>query len=368
LQSVGKYWIEGNYVAARQCALKIKRLDFVINWSIYVFIVILALAFSNITGINPLYLLGLSLMIPAQIGYGVYKSLFISSSRLKQQAIFEGSFSLVLSCSGIICVYLFGIPGLILAYVFASIAKNLIARMITNRWWPREGMLNQIVSDRRDEIEMESMKAGIHSVLRNTFSNVVYQSDILILNGVQGSESVAIYKVAKTLAELPVQVTTPIWSVLRPRMMKSWHTGDKLRLSKLVILPSMLMFVAFIVGLIPAWFLSDDLILMLYGKDYVTAAIPFFVLFIGTWIFRAITQWFNFWVIISEERLLGTLTYGFLFIITLSSGILYGYGSSYRMAIAMTTSMVLTTILCWFIFLRSLNSPHTVTLVSAGTD
>ena len=80
LQSVGKYWIEGNYVAARQCALKIKRLDLVINWSIYIFIVILALAFSNITGLNPLYLLGLSLMIPAQIGYGVYKSLFISSS------------------------------------------------------------------------------------------------------------------------------------------------------------------------------------------------------------------------------------------------------------------------------------------------
>lgn len=357
LQYVGKYWIAGDYRAARASARRIRRLDWIVNWSLYGLVAIFAFALSRLFRVNWLYILGLGLMIPAQVGYGIYKSLFIASARLKEQGMFETVCALGQLVLGVVGVYFVGIPGLIAGMVAGALGKNLLAQEITGLWWPADEGPGG--NNGREECgkEVEGWwRSGIHSISRNAFANGANQADIVILNVAQGAEWVAIYKVAKTLAGLPVRVVGPLWSALRPRMMKAWHAGDKRLLSRCVVTPSILLLVGFVLVMVPAGFFADDLIELLYGKVYVAATLPFLTLLVGTWFFSGMTAWFNFLVIIGEEKLSGTLTYGFLFVVTVLSGIFYGGGSAERMSIAVSASMIGTSILCWVVFGQKLRS------------
>src|SRR5690606_20963219 len=84
LQTVGKNWVLARYAQARRDATRLLRLDLVLNGVLYAATVALALAVARFTELNAAYISALALMIPAQAGYGVYKSLFISTSKLKQ--------------------------------------------------------------------------------------------------------------------------------------------------------------------------------------------------------------------------------------------------------------------------------------------
>jgi O-antigen/teichoic acid export membrane protein len=171
---------------------------------------------------------------------------------------------------------------------------------------------------------------------------------------VQGASAVAIYKVAKTLSSLPVRMIGPLWVALRPKMMQVWYARSKQRMLKLVATPSVLILTVLVLVFIPIKSTADDLILFLYNKSYVAGTVTFLTLLIGTWIFGAATAWFNFWIIISEEKIAGILAYGFLLVSIISTGFLYGRQSIEHMAIAVCASMIVTSIFCWLIFLKKL--------------
>lgn len=353
LRYVGEYWVGGNYAMASAWAKRLTQLDWIINCSLCLLVIGFGFIFSNILNLNPVYLSILSLGIPFQVGYGVYKSIFIAAAKLKEQAVFEIAFSLFQALLGIVSIYFMGIIGFTLSLITATFLKNFLARTITNCWWP-----TQVKLDSNDSQEIINAKLwqslGFYSILRNLFINGTNQADILIVNAVQGASSVAIYKVAKTLSSLPVRMIGPLWIALRPKMMQVWYTSRKKQMLKVVAIPSVLILTILALLFIPIKSIADDLILFLYNKNYVVGTVTFLILLIGTWIFGAATAWFNFWIIISEEKLAGVLAYGFLLGSIISTGFLYGQQSIEHMATAVCVSMIVTSILCWFIFLTKL--------------
>lgn len=369
LQCVGKHWVNGNFPLAHANAVRMIRIDWILNWSFYAIFSVLIYILSNILHVNPYYLVGLALMIPAQIGYGTYKSIFISAHKLKEQAIFESLFMISQLLLGVLGVYFYAIPGLIGALVLSASAKTIVAREITKRWWPKDVSDNLAFSEIQNTIRLESWWSfGFHSVVRNAFASGASQVDILILNAVQGAESVAIYKVAKTLSSLPVKAAGPLWSALRPRIMRAWHYGDRVQMKRLVVLPSTLMFSVLLLSSPFVWFFADDLIILLYGKHYVQATIPFIILLTGSWIFSAMTAWFVFWVIIGEARMSGTIVYGILFAMILCTGIMWGGRSAQDMSLVVAASMLAASMICWLIFFRALKNLHRSTLFSNNPD
>jgi len=350
LQVVGKYWIAGEYGAARRIAEKLQRHDALSNILIYGLLVILSLLLAGHFKINYMYLIGIGLMIPAQIGYGIYKSLFIITHKIKEQAIFECVFSVVTISLGIFGVLYHGIPGLIGALVASALIKNVMARAVTKTWWPSQaGTLPNTTGESHLPGTESLWEFNVHSVLRNAFANGATQADILILNAVRGPESVAIYKAAKSLASLPARISAPLWAALRPRILRSWHESDRKHLVKLIVVPSILMFTALIAAMIPIWFFADDLIGIVYGRGYLDATFPFIILIIGMWIFNGMTSWFNFIVIIGDDKIAGTYTYLLLLLLTFCGGIFYGADSNAHMAITVTTSMIATSAVCWVV-------------------
>ena len=254
LQYIGKYWVSGDHIAARLCANRIIKLDLMIYFIVYALTIIFSILISHFMKFNYLYLIGLALQIPVQIGYGAYKSIFISANKIREQAIFEIKYSLTYFLLSMIGVYFLGIPGLIAAFAVSAFLKNMSARSITYRWWiPIESWWN----------------FSMNSMLRNLFTSSANQVDVLMISAFQGAESTAIYKVARSLSSLPVRIIAPVWSALRPRMMYAINSRNNKQLLKLITVPAALMLGILVISIIPIYFFAGDMIVKIYGKNYI---------------------------------------------------------------------------------------------------
>lgn len=361
LQFVGKHWIAGNYFSAKICVNRIKNLDWIINLVVYALIVLISISVSHIFNFNINYLLILGLQIPAQIGYGIYKSIFISASKIREQAIFEISFSVFLFLSCLLGVSYYGIYGFMVAWVVSAFAKTLAADWITRQWWPKN--LAENTDPKKGEGDVIDPKAWMsfstHSILRNIFSSGASQIDILLLS-VRGPEVVAIYKIAKSLASLPARVVGPIWSSLRPRIMYLYNNNKYKELRKLVILPSLFMLCFLTIFAFPASLISTPLIARVYGESYTASALPFLVLFVGNCCMSILAGWFGFWIVISSSSYLGGYVYGFLAFFILIFGFLLGNKSANSMALVVSSAMIFTSLLCWVFFLFDTRISHKI--------
>lgn len=350
LQFVGNAWVEKRFADARRAASRVLRQDALLQTIAFFILVAGAWALASIYPLDIWLVSGLALVIPAQIGYGVHKSVFIASGRLKEQAAFEAVTVLVQSSLVATGVLMVGIEGVVVGQVLGTGLKNLMARQWTRRWWP---------SVEAQEPDSDGPIASwrwftVLSVIRNTFAHASNQVDIIILNGTGSANAVAVYKVARTLAALPTRVTQPFWVALRPSLMEALAQRRAEWIRRLVGLPALVMLGALAVGVWPIAEFGDDVIAKVYGSAYAAAGTPLVVLTVGAWVFGAVTGWLGFWVVVSEERRAGTATFGLLLGLMVLTGTLYGRGSPIRMAVAVATSMVVASAFGWLLLARSL--------------
>lgn len=355
LQFIGRHWVAGEYSLSYAAGRKVQAQDWTLNWTLWAVIATVALLLPSKMTDTRWYVLLLGLAIPAQIGFGVSKSVFIASARLKAQALFEIAVSIASLAFGVVGVVAAGIRGLIVSQVLVALLKTLAAAAITHPWWPTSVREPDTLARASVVISRYAWwSLGGHSVLRNAFMYGAGQMDILWFAAVRGNEAVALYKVAKTLAALPVRAVGPIWGALRPRILQAWHAGDRVRMLRLIGWPSFIILGGLAVAALPASYLADDMLRLAYGVSYAAASVPLLVLLCGTWVFGAATAWYNFWVIISQERGVGTTTYAILFVLTLVGAWAFGSRSALGMAIAVSGAMVFTTFICWAVFLSRL--------------
>lgn len=353
LQFVGRHWVAREPGLAFAAAQKIRALDWRINWTLWGALVASVVLYPGGMTATRWYVVVLGLTIPAQIGFGVSKSMFIATSRLKEQAVFEIGQSAVAVVVGVIGVATYGIAGLIVSQVVVALLKTLAAQAITRRWWPTAVRNPDTVAKSRAVVDQHAWsRFGLHAVVRNAFMYGTSQVDVLLLAAARGSETVAIYKVAKTVAALPTRAAGAAWGALRPRLLRTWQAGEAKRSLALIGWPSLLMTVGMAIAAVPAGYLADDVLRVLYGPFYTSGSVALLVLLVGNWLFGAATAWFNFWVIISEERGAGTVTYAILFLLTLGGGWTFGTRSPVAMAVAVSVAMVVTSAACWLLLLR----------------
>jgi O-antigen/teichoic acid export membrane protein len=351
LQFVGSSWVEGRFGDARRAAARVFRQDVIIQTTAFFLLIVLALGLRSVYPLDVWIVTGLAAGIPAQIGYGVYKSIFISSGRLKDQAMFESATVLAQSALGAAGVLLAGIAGLVVGQVAGTGLKNLLAWAWTRRWWP-----DLETSGSNSVVSCGNWRAfTILSLLRNSFVHASSHLDVLILNGTVNPGAVAVYKVARSLAAVPVRVAQPLWVAVRPTMMLALAQRRPEQVRRLIVLPAVGMLGALAFAIWPLSRFGGEIVTRLYGNDYAAAGTPFVLLMVGTWIFGSVTGWLGFWVVVSEERRSGTWIFGLLLGLIAFIGGLYGSSSPIRMAIAVAASMVLTSAVAWLLLARSLD-------------
>lgn len=351
LQYLGKYWrLNNTYVLWYKHYLV--RFDVRMNIAIYAATLLLGYFLGSMFSFKWEWIALLALNIPAQIGYGVWKSVFIVDSKLKQMAYFEIGCSIFLAVVALSASALMGIVGLILAMVLTTLFKTILARQITQRYWPA----NSHPASPPPQLNRDDnlfRNANVHSVVRNTFMNGAAQGDVLLLNALRGPEAVALYKIAKMIAAIPVRAIAPAWVALRPRIIECMRSNNIKRLHRLLILPASILVV---VGGLIAWPLAhygDTLLALGFGEAYAATLSPALWLMLGTWMFGAISGWLNLACVISPHKTVGTMIYAIWFAGVLLGGLLWGKESATAMAMVAGLSMVIAALAGWGYFLRT---------------
>jgi O-antigen/teichoic acid export membrane protein len=340
LNLVGKSW-KVNFSAAKAYEEIQRRHEF--YWGLYSFSLLVGLAifFKSILNINIFYLALMTLCIPFQAGFGVSKAIFIVSGELKKLSLLEIINSIFSVIVFLILIFKFGAIGFVLGVPVVALFKNILISHFANKLWPSNALADKNVKSAYPHL-------SFHSILRNIFLNISSQADIILLGFLGARESVAIYKVAKTLANIPSRIASPIWAALRPKMLDAVRPGNQRSFRKLFLYPASVFLFLLIPLFALSFFIFQPFVQHAYGKDYLQAFYPFLVLFLGSWIYNAVSGWMSFMVIISPYKKIMTGFMGcFAISVVLVSTIFYGNLIHFACAISLVSTMM--SLICWAI-------------------
>lgn len=340
---VALYWVGRSWgvdpQAARGYANYLVRREYLWNLSVYALLIATAWPLHALLGVDPWFFCIYGLTIPVQSGYGVTKSVFIAAGRVRTQSLFEAACSLCqLFGVGLLTLSL-GLEGFVWGMVAVALWKTVAARRLTAKFWP--------AVTRGDEVAIPAGRGeSVYAVLRNLSSNIAQQADVLILGAMASKETVAIYKIARSLASLPGRLAGPVWTALRPRFLAALRDRDMAQLRRMALRPAL----AFgVMGLLAApaiglWI--DDIVVLLYGQAYRASVTPLLILLAATWWLHMITGWFGFLSILSESKPATTALYVLLALATVAGAFISG-PSVIHLAAAVAGAMVLTAAAAW---------------------
>jgi O-antigen/teichoic acid export membrane protein len=352
---MGRFWAAGDYGAARHVARRVRADDLRINLMAALGLAVGGFATGPHVGIDAVTLSVLSLVLPAQVGYGTYKSLFTINSRMRLQAGFEVAYAiltLLLQGGG---VWLFGLTGMLAGTVASALLKTLGACAITRHMWPPAVPIS---SDKPPTIP-----AGwsMHAMARNGFANGLEQLDVLLLNAFAGPAQTAIYKVAKSLASLPARVAGPVWMAFRPRIFSAWLDWDRRALVRSIVVPGAVMLAALLLSIAVMSTVLTDVLRLIYGSELLAAREPTLVLMFGVGAFSACTAWYRVTVLLEQRKWIGTALFGATLLLATVLGVTVGRSSALHMAAATTFSLLIASAACWWYLWRAISADERAT-------
>jgi O-antigen/teichoic acid export membrane protein len=338
LRWVGRTW-QADKVSAVGYAKFLARREFVWNVAVYGLFAVGGVVASHELSFSLPLLLILAASLPAQSGYGASKSVFVADGRLTEQAWFEIGTNLLSLCLCGVLLLVFGLLGFAIGAVTAAVAKNFVARRMSRSFWPADA---RDVSAR----EIPSASASAYSFVRNLFSNFSANGDVMLLSLSASQEHVAVYKVARSIANLPGRAAAPLWTVLRPAVLRALDTVGERPILAVVGKPALLFLLSGIVAAPIAYWMSLWFFAWLYGPGYAASGVPFLILLPAVWWYSAISGWFGFLSIVSVRKLVPTLVFGSVALLMLVAGWFFG-STPQSMAAVVAASFAVGGLLAW---------------------
>lgn len=286
----------------------------------------------------------MSFCILFQSGFGVSKAIYIISSKLKKLSLLEIFHTIFSTCLFLYLINSYGSVGFVVGLPLTALIKNILFTYYTNKIWPPNLPLE-------NNFKSEHMHLSFHSILRNIFSNISTQADVIVLGLLNTKEAVAIYKVAKTLSGIPIRVSYPIWAALRPKIIKALRNGDYQTLQGRLLHISLTFLALTIPLIIVAFYTFKPFVLRSYGESYLIAFYPFLILLIGSWMYNSVTGWMSFFLIISPLKALMTCFTGlFAFFVVFVS--LAFHKDLVALSFGLSLVAITMSILSWIFFLK----------------
>ncbi len=320
LRRLGSYWQQGG----RNISVIVKRInreDLLLFLTVFVLMILASGWLSAISGANQLFFIILTLIIPAQIGYGVFKSYFMIFDIIPLMVKFELTYTLVMLVLTLAGFSLFGMFGLAWAVVLSMLLKTYLAFLFTKSYLPSKDTPELPVS------EQDFQNDSLYSIFRNVCSNGINQIDVVVLAAFQTPQTVAIYKISKSLSSLPTKISFPVWRYLQPKLIQAVLNDDKVKMRKSIFYGTavLTLLIALIFPLV--WIVGQEMIVLLYGQAYREAFQPLLILILGVWVFNGLTGWFKILAVVSKSQRFSLLAYVLMFATLIVVSLLFGrYG------------------------------------------
>ena len=340
LKNIGELWNNGYRKMAvdrTQDLIKNEKRLYLLVFFLYV---VFGIILSVTKDVDPILVSMLALSIPFQTGYSVYKGFIVMTDKPIKLTILEVGFSVTFFTLSILGVYFFKLYGAVVAVSMCAFIKTIVFRWVYRSLLSNEDVLDLDEKKISLPLEVKVDKRSFHSILRNFAHNGIVQLDLIILGILQSAEMVALYKVAKSLAGLPLKISTPIWKVLYPKLVLSVNTRnskEKIRvIQRGIILSSLFLAIVSVFCFV----FGREIIVLLYGQDYIGSFQLFIILTLGYGVFYSVNGWFKIWAALLDNMIIGTVYYlsAMLFIV------LFSYFFSYDL-IYMSASISLILVL-----------------------
>ncbi len=307
----------------------------------YLFLLINSSWLSSLLEINIYQFIIMILVIPGQIGYGIYKSRFVIFDKIPQLVRIEFVYSLLYMTSLVISYQVLGMFGLAGGLVLMMFIKTFLAYNLTKRYIPKFSGVSQLPYK-------QNPADSFFSIVRSTVANGINQIDLIILSFFQNSQDVALYRVAKTLASLPTKITFPIWRYLQPKLIFAIDNNDHKTTKKLIFSGTIISSSVVVLSFLITYFIGDIVIGTLYGTEYKKSFLPLLYLLFGIGLFNCVTGWFKIWSSVSSAQLSSVLIYLTIFIAFVSFGTLFGRNSINEMAFTVSTVLACSSCFIYF--------------------
>ena len=307
----------------------------------YLFLLINSSWLSSLLEINIYQFIIMILVIPGQIGYGIYKSRFVIFDKIPQLVRIEFVYSLLYMTSLVISYQVLGMFGLAGGLVLMMFIKTFLAYNLTKRYIPKFSGVSQLPYK-------QNPADSFFSIVRSTVANGINQIDLILLSFFQNSQDVALYRVAKSLASLPTKITFPIWRYLQPKLIFAIDNNDHKTTKKLIFSGTIISSSVVVLSFLITYFIGDIVIDTLYGAEYKKSLLPLLYLLFGIGLFNCVTGWFKIWSSVSKAQLSSVLIYLTIFIAFVSFGTLFGRNSINEMAFAVSTVLACGSFFIYF--------------------
>jgi O-antigen/teichoic acid export membrane protein len=234
---------------------------------------------------------------------------------------FELTYTLVMLVLTLAGFSLFGMFGLAWAVVLSMLLKTYLAFLFTKSYLPSKDTSELPVP------EQDFHNDSLYSIFRNVCSNGINQIDVVVLAAFQTPQTVAIYKISKSLSSLPTKISFPVWRYLQPKLIQAVINDDKVKMRKSIFYGTsvLTLLIALIFPLV--WIAGQEMIVLLYGQAYREAFQPLLILILGVWVFNGLTGWFKIWAVVSKSQRFSLLAYVLMFATLIVVSLLFGrYG------------------------------------------
>ncbi len=349
LQLIGKAWYhEPGKVVFLTNRLRSEEMYW--NLTIFGLLTFAAFLLANHFKVNPLLVVGLSLAIPFQSGFGVSKAVIIGAYKIRQQSQFEIAISILTLLAMGLGVWFLGLIGAVIGYVLVAGIKTTWAHL-----WANKLISNYCLADSKYKVEVKELvlhRLSAIAVWRNGCQALTNQVDVFIIGSALGNETVALYKSAKTFAAMPSRIVAPIWGAMRPRLMDAIHNDDTKRLVRLIVAPGLSLLVLGIVSYPLLRLVSPSLFGLIYTRAYLDAVKPMLILTIGGWVLTAASGWLGFVAIIVERKIITTILFTLNAAIIVIGGF-FLHRNIICMAAVVCSASIITSVVAWYWLISS---------------
>lgn len=348
LQVMGAHWKDGPSTL-RALGRHLLMQDALITGGGFLMFALFGGLIAPLFGADPWMVVALACAIPLQINFGVRKNLFLLNNRLREQARWEVAFWSSQIVLGVLLIPWLGAWGFVATVVVGAAVKNAYAHWMTRRYWAP--IAAAAPGTLPAGIPRTVRISGLHSVLRNMLSNAATNVDVLLLSLTGHPEVVGLYRVARTLANVPVKIAAPLWLVLRPRLLSAYQADAHGRFCRIVLAAAAVFAAGSAAVTWVAWLIGGPLLSRIYGPDYVASLSPLLILIVGSSVFGAVTGWLSFTMIISSRKSLGTALFALQLALIGLGGLGIADGTASGMALAVAGCNVIVSAVAWWALL-----------------
>ena len=132
-----------------------------------------------------------------------------------------------------------------------------------------------------------------------------------------------------------------------PKLLSTIRVKDYTRIWRLLLFPGLCFAFFGAVIVVPGvWLGAEPFIGWSYGEEYICAGKLLTILLIGTWIYGAVTGWLNFALVVSANKLLGSVMMVILAISVVTASYL-AKGNAVGVAGGVSASLVVISVAAW---------------------